>query len=66
MRSNYSGGVIYFRLSAAKGDRDGLFNLGMAYDNGWVPDHPRDKVGGGYLNDNLFKKATFVGVYHLY
>ena len=44
MRSNYSGGVTYFQLSAAKGNRDGLFNMGIATDNGWIPGVAQDKV----------------------
>ena len=44
MKSNYSGGVVYFNLSAKGGDRDGLFNMGVATDNGWIPGTPRDKV----------------------
>ena len=44
-RQNYSGGTVYFRMAAEKGDRDGFFNLGVAYDNGWVPKEEKNKVG---------------------
>ena len=44
MRQNFSGGAIYFRRAANKGDRDGLTNLAVSYDNGWVEGHPPDKV----------------------
>ena len=44
MRQNFSGGAIYFRRAANKGDRDGLTNLAVCYDNGWVEGHPPDKV----------------------
>ena len=43
-RQNYSGAADYFRRAAAKGDRDGLTNLAVSYDNGWVEGHPPDKV----------------------
>lgn len=42
-RQNYSGAADYFRRAAAKGDRDGLTNLAVSYDNGWVEGHPPDK-----------------------
>ena len=44
MRQNYSGAAAYFRRAADKGDRDGLTNLAVCYDNGWVEGHPPDKV----------------------
>ena len=44
MRHNFSGGAIYFKRAADKGDRDGLSNLAVSYDNGWVAGHPPDKV----------------------
>ena len=44
MRQNHSGAAIYFRRAANKGDRDGLSNLAVSYDNGWVEGHPPDKV----------------------
>ncbi|XP_048588647.1 protein sel-1 homolog 3 [Nematostella vectensis] len=43
MRSNLSGAAIYFMRAAKKGDRDGLYNLGVAYDNGWLEGQPQDK-----------------------
>ena len=43
-RQNYSGAAAYFRRAADKGDRDGLTNLAVCYDNGWVEGHPPDKV----------------------
>ena len=43
-RQNYSGAADYFRRAAAKGDRDGLTNLAVSYDNGWVEGHHPDKV----------------------
>lgn len=42
-RQNYSGAAAYFRRAADKGDRDGLTNLAVCYDNGWVEGHPPDK-----------------------
>lgn len=45
MRQNYSGAAAYFKRAADKGDRDGLTNLAVSYDNGWVEGHPPDKVG---------------------
>lgn len=44
MRQNFSGAAVYFRRAAEKGDRDGLSNLAVSYDNGWVEGHPPDKV----------------------
>ena len=44
MRQNYSGAAAYFKRAADKGDRDGLTNLAVSYDNGWVDGHPPDKV----------------------
>ena len=44
MKQNFSGGAIYFKMAADKGDRDGLFNLGLSYDNGWVAEEGRSKV----------------------
>ena len=44
MRQNHSGAAVYFRRAANKGDRDGLSNLAVSYDNGWVEGHPPDKV----------------------
>lgn len=44
MRQNYSGAAAYFKRAAEKGDRDGLTNLAVSYDNGWVEGHPPDKV----------------------
>ena len=44
MRQNYSGAAVYFKRAADKGDRDGLTNLAVCYDNGWVEGHPPDKV----------------------
>lgn len=44
MRQNYSGAAAYFKRAADKGDRDGLCNLAVSYDNGWVEGHPPDKV----------------------
>lgn len=44
MRQNYSGAAAYFKRAADKGDRDGLTNLAVSYDNGWVEGHPPDKV----------------------
>lgn len=43
-RQNYSGAAAYFKRAADKGDRDGLTNLAVSYDNGWVEGHPPDKV----------------------
>lgn len=43
MRQNHSGAAVYFRRAANKGDRDGLSNLAVSYDNGWVEGHPPDK-----------------------
>lgn len=43
-RQNYSGAAVYFKRAADKGDRDGLTNLAVSYDNGWVEGHPPDKV----------------------
>ena len=44
MRQNFSGAAAYFKRAADKGDRDGLSNLAVSYDNGWVKGHPPDKV----------------------
>lgn len=44
MCQNYSGVVDYFRRVVVKGDRDGLINLVVLYDNGWVEGYFFDKV----------------------
>lgn len=35
-RANFTGAIIHFKRAAKQGDRDGLYNLGVAYDNGWM------------------------------
>ena len=37
VRQNKSGAVAYFRIAAEKEDRDGLYNLGFALENGLTP-----------------------------
>lgn len=55
-RSNYSGAVMYFKRAAAKGDRDGLNNLGIAMDNGWDNEGiASNKVNYCYENCILLK-----------
>ena len=54
MRQNFSGAAAYFKRAADKGDRDGLSNLAVSYDNGWVTGHPPDKVYIHQSASNLF------------
>jgi SEL1 protein len=42
VRQNKSGAVGYFRLAAAQEDRDGMYNLAFALENGLAPDTVRD------------------------